>query len=212
MRTPDLIESLATDLRPVESGGTLRLFAAATIAGAAVSLLVVLEMYGAQRGLAEPAALLPFAMKAVYALALGGLALTGAIRLARPGGAFGGWRALTWPVGVLGALAVWWLATTPTAAMPHAVLGHSWTRCPFRIAGLSLFPLAALIVALRGRAPTDLRRAGTAIGLMSGAAAALAYAVACNENSPAFVLIWYSLGIALATGIGALVGPRLLRW
>ena len=27
-----------------------------------------------------------------------------------------------------------------------------------------------------------------------------------------FVLTWYSLGIALATGLGALVGPRLLRW
>ena len=32
------------------------------------------------------------------------------------------------------------------------------------------------------------------------------------EVSAIFVLTWYSLGILLAAGIGALLGPRLLRW
>jgi hypothetical protein len=30
--------------------------------------------------------------------------------------------------------------------------------------------------------------------------------------SAIFVLTWYSLGIVLAAGFGALVGPRFLRW
>ena len=34
----------------------------------------------------------------------------------------------------------------------------------------------------------------------------------CPEASAIFVLTWYTLGIGLAAGLGALLGPRLLRW
>ena len=33
-----------------------------------------------------------------------------------------------------------------------------------------------------------------------------------TNMSPLFVLTWYSLGILLAVGGGALLGPRLMRW
>ena len=41
---------------------------------------------------------------------------------------------------------------------------------------------------------------------------AFGYALSCTELSPAFVAIWYSLGIALAGALGAVLGPRILRW
>ena len=41
---------------------------------------------------------------------------------------------------------------------------------------------------------------------------ALAYSVSCDELSPAFVAVWYTLGITLSGGLGALLGPRVLRW
>ena len=140
------------------------------------------------------------------------LALAATVRLARPDGGFGGWRLIGLPVAMLGAVAGTWLAAGSYPSLPDALFGSSWSRCPFRIAALSVPVLAALGVVMRGQAPTRLRRAGAAIGLAAGAVAALVYALACTENSPAFVLIWYSLGIALATGLGALLGPRLLRW
>lgn len=34
----------------------------------------------------------------------------------------------------------------------------------------------------------------------------------CPEVPAIFVLTWYSLGIALAAGVGALLEPRLMRW
>jgi len=27
-----------------------------------------------------------------------------------------------------------------------------------------------------------------------------------------FVLVWYTLGIAISAGVGAIIGPRVLRW
>ena len=45
----------------------------------------------------------------------------------------------------------------------------------------------------------------------SGLAAAL-YAAHCTDDSPLFVVVWYSAAIALVTMIGALIGPRVLRY
>ena len=51
-----------------------------------------------------------------------------------------------------------------------------------------------------------------AAGLAAGAFAATVYCMHCPEVSAIFVLTWYSLGILLAASLGALLGPRLLRW
>ena len=56
-------------------------------------------------------------------------------------------------------------------------------------------------------------RAATAIArLFAGALGAAGYALACTETSPGFVAAWYSLGIGLTAALGAIVGPRVLRW
>jgi hypothetical protein len=57
-----------------------------------------------------------------------------------------------------------------------------------------------------------LRAAGAVAGLAAGAFAATVYCLHCQEVSALFVLTWYSLGILLAASVGALLGPRLLRW
>jgi len=66
--------------------------------------------------------------------------------------------------------------------------------------------------AVRRQAPVHLGRAGAAVGMTAGAVAASIYALACVESSSTFVLVWYSAGIALSSAIGAMFGPRLLRW
>jgi hypothetical protein len=69
-----------------------------------------------------------------------------------------------------------------------------------------------LLWSFRRLAPTRLRAAGAAAGLAAGAFSATIYCLHCPEVSAVFVLTWYSLGIVLASALGALVGPRLLRW
>jgi hypothetical protein len=49
-------------------------------------------------------------------------------------------------------------------------------------------------------------------GLLSAGLAATLYASHCTDDSPLFVATWYTLGAALVTAIGALVGSRVLRF
>jgi hypothetical protein len=51
-----------------------------------------------------------------------------------------------------------------------------------------------------------------AAGALAGAIAAAAYALHCNEMALPFLAIWYVLGIAVPTVLGALLAPRWLRW
>ena len=71
---------------------------------------------------------------------------------------------------------------------------------------------AAIVWAMRGFAPTHLRRAGAAVGFAAGAIGALAYTLHCPELNAPFLGIWYVAGILIPTVVGAVVGPRLLRW
>ena len=58
----------------------------------------------------------------------------------------------------------------------------------------------------------EMRRAKVRFGLLAGAVGAFGYAFACEEASPAFVAAWYTLGMLMAGALGALLGPRVLRW
>jgi len=70
----------------------------------------------------------------------------------------------------------------------------------------------AVFWAIRGLAPTRLRLAGAAGGMLAGTIATMAYAFHCPEMSVAFLGRLVLLGMVLATLIGALLGPRFLRW
>jgi hypothetical protein len=92
------------------------------------------------------------------------------------------------------------------------LLGHSAGVCPWLIVAFSLPPLLGLIWATRALAPTRLRLAGLVLGLAAGGVGATAYAFHCDEMAAPFLAIWYSAGILGAGLLGALLGPRALRW
>ena len=54
--------------------------------------------------------------------------------------------------------------------------------------------------------------AGAAAGLVSAGLATTLYGLHCPEYAAAFVALWYSLGIALSVGAGALIGKVAFRW
>jgi hypothetical protein len=125
-------------------------------------------------------------------------------------------RAPAWSLAVITAgMALLGLAALFTAAPSErgaALLGSSWYRCPLIIPAVALPALAAALWTLRGMAPTRLRAAGFAVGLLAGALGTIGYSLHCPEESLTFVAIWYSLGILASGGLGALLGPRALRW
>ena len=108
----------------------------------------------------------------------------------------------------------WFCVECGGATRADTVLGSggSWTTCAAKVALLALPALGAGLLALRRLAPTGLTAAGALVGGAAGACGAFAYAFTCPESSPAYVAIWYSAGIAACAGLGALAGPRLLRW
>jgi hypothetical protein len=209
----DLIDALAADVRPVSPKAAGRQMAQALFVGGGIALFGVVAFFGIQPGLDTFAHGAPLLVKSAYALSLAGIAASLTLIMARPGArSRHGWRWIAAPVAGLALLALTELARAPMTNWPDMVMGNSWSQCPWRIVALSVPVFIGLCVVIRGQAPTGLRASGAAAGLLSGAVAATAYALACPESSAAFILVWYSAGIALASAFGALLGPKFLRW
>lgn len=213
MNNPTLIASLCADLTPVKRSDVEKQIAMAGLIGGGVSLVALIATLGIQPGLSTIASMTPLAIKSGFAISLAAVGFGALLKLARPDGQ---------PTDLLQKVAAIFvlLASIALVQSGHVnnagdaklLLGASWQSCSLRIAALSV-PMTAMIGwAVRRQAPVHLRRAGAAVGMTAGAAAAAIYALACTENSSAFVLVWYSAGIALSTAIVALLGPRLLRW
>src|SRR5436190_413291 len=101
---------------------------------------------------------------------------------------------------------------TPAEARMAVWMGHAAMVCPWRIVAIAGPVFILLIWAMRGLAPTRLTAAGAAAGLLAGALGASVYELFCRETGAAFVATWYTLGIAACAAVGAILGPRLLRW
>ncbi len=154
-----------------------------------------------------------FWVREVYCIALAVAGFFAVARLGRPGVRLG-WV----PFGVIVPVLVMWvlagiaLLATPPQAHVRMILGESAAQCPFLIA-LSAVPVfIAYLWILRSFAPTHLRLAGAAAGFAAGSVGAFLYSVHCGELAAPFIGIWYLLGMLIPTAIGALLGPRLLRW
>lgn len=212
MRTSDLIDLLARDVRAIPPGVVRRRLLAALIAGGLVTFAIVALGLRCQPLLA--AAQQPwFWMKAAYT---GLLTLAGTLivkRLSVPGSRLGAAPAAAALVivAMIAAAAVQILAAAP-AARVAMWLGHTWKVCSPLILLLAVPIYACLLAAIRQLAPTRPALTGAAAGLAAGALAATLYGLHCPEQAAAFVATWYTLGIAAATALGALAGGRLLRW
>jgi hypothetical protein len=213
MQTDELIHSLTQDMRPVSRHAVGQRLLTGLIAGTALTTLILLIFKGFRPDLEQAIHSFSFWMKAIYTASLAGLAIAMILRVARPDARD---ASLLWLMGVPVAIILWLaveeLRTTPQSGWLPMWRGESWQQCSMNVFALSLPVLIGLAWAFRAFAPTHLRRAGAIAGLAAGAVGATVYGLHCPEVSATFVATWYTLGIALATGLGALLGPRLMRW
>ena len=173
----------------------------------------MLALFGLRPDLLATMALPMFWGKLVFAAALAAAGVAVLRRMARPGMALGHaalWLAL--PPLVLWAMALWALSQVSAAERMPLILGSTWRTCPFNIAALSVPAFVAGFWALKGAAPTRLVWTGAGAGLLAGALGALVYALHCPEMATPFLAVWYVAGMAIPTALGAVLGPRLLRW
>lgn len=211
MKTDQLIEMLSRgDEHAPKPGQRLRI---ALTLGAGLAAGVVMLVIGVGVRPDIGVALMPVMMKAGFAALVAGLVLPLAMQLMKPG------RPLGWRLAALGVFGLLIVAVTIVALMGELPENRmqAWTGGAFPwclvLIPLLATPTAALLVwTLRAFAPTRLTLMGAAAGGLSGGVGAMAYAMYCPVDSVAFVTTWYSLGIAIAAALGALLGPRLLRW
>lgn len=211
MKTEDLIRAMAADDTDVKSVGQI-LPATLLGAAAAVSLGFYAAM-GVRPDLMEALGRLPVVIKQTFPILMAVASFGAVVRLSRPEGQLDGWG---WALLIAPAIVIasFWItaANTPLSGWPAAMAGHSIGTCLISIPAIGAPILVATLFALRRGASTRPRLTGAVAGLLSGSASAAVYAAYCTDDSPMFWGVWYVIGIAIVAGLGALLGPRLLRW
>lgn len=213
MNTDELIDALAKDVTPVPRRAVGRRLLLGILAGGAVTLLLVALLLGFRDDLGLAMHGFAFWMKWTYTISLGIAAVVMVRRLARPEPVrLRGFWLLAVPFALLAIVSAAEMAHVPPGDWLAMWLGKTWKKCPWLVLMLSAPIFIGLLWSFRRLAPTRLRAAGAAAGLAAGCWAATLYCLHCPEVSALFVLTWYTLGIGLAAAVGAVLGPRLLRW
>jgi hypothetical protein len=213
VRTDDLIDELVANLPPVGRFDVERRVIWAAGAGLVLGLAALATWLGMRPDLQHAIFTVSFWMKLGFTVLVAVAALALSCQLARPARDPSLLQiAAASPFVIVVATGLTELAFAAPAARLGLWLGGSWDLCPIRILALSMPAFAANLWAFRGFAPTRLRIAGFAAGLLAGGIGASVYAFACIETTPAFLATWYSLGILAVAVVGAVVGPRALAW
>lgn len=213
MRTDDLIDMLGTNVEPVVDSKRRVALLVALGVGAAAALCLVFVIFGAP-GDAFGGDFLGLTMLTL-AFTLG-LTIAGARFLslaARPGKAGRGALAM---IGllifglILAAIVV--LSLERPSGWSAMIFGPQWAACLMCIPLAAVVPFFSLVWYLRNEAPTRLRLTGAVAGLVAGAIGTTAFALHHPGGSLPFVALWFGGPLLLCMLIGAVLGPRLLRW
>lgn len=213
MKTDDLIAMLATGVAPVDPHLVAKRFATGLLLGGAGAFALMLMGYGIRPDLAQAAQapMLWVKLGFAFVIAVSSLALTE--RLARPGVRPGrAWVGVALPWAAISFMGLVVLMGAPPQERLGLVLGSTWLSCALSISLIASPVFVGLVWALRGLAPTRLGLAGACAGLLAAAVGALVYALHCPEVEAPFLAVWYVLGLLIPTVVGALIGPKLLRW
>jgi hypothetical protein len=210
MKTEDLIAGLSRDARVAGPSVHGRL-AIAAVAAAALALAFMLVSVGPRSDLAAAAGTMLFGQKLLLMATLSVAALALLRAAARPE------AELPKVVLVIPALIFvvgmgHELATQSPVAYGARLVGRNSVVCLIAIPLMAAAPLAVFLTAMAKGAPRDAMQAGALAGFAAGTIAAFFYGIHCTDDSPLFVVAWYSIGIALMTAVGAALGRRVLAW
>ena len=213
MKTDELISMLATQIEAVDPRRLRRRQRMILAGGFLTSLFICTVLLKLNPSLADFVREPRFWVRESFCVTLAVTGILTVTRLGYPGRTIG-----LLPVGFLMPVLVLWslaavaLWSAPPDERVALILGRTARVCPFLITLLGAPVLIAFIGILRNLAPTHLRGAGAAAGFAAGSLGAVAYTLHCPELAAPFISVWYLMGILLSTALGALVGPRLLRW
>ena len=213
MKTDDLIAALSADVPPAPAGAIDRRLLLMMVPAAGLVMTGVIFWLGLRGDLTVAVTGPVFWAKAAYTTLIATTGFWLLDRLGRPGAdARPPLRVLaaTLATGLVGAGIL--LATADAGDRPTLLMGSSAHVCPTNILILSVLAAPFIFLAARRFAPVRPMAAGAAAGLLTAGLAATLYGLHCPEVSAVFVAVWYSLGMALAAGLGAILGRFTFRW
>lgn len=213
MKTDDLVAMLANGEVAVPHRRASYRIWLAVLLGLPFSFAILFAAYGVRHDIVQAMFWPMFWVKVLFPLCIAAAGFVAAERLGRPGVK----PRHAWMGAALPVLGVWLLAviawfTLPAEERMPSLMGQSWRICAASIGLMALPVFAAALVALRSMAPTRPALAGAAAGALAGGVGASIYALHCMELTAPFLAVWYVSGIAVPVLVGALLGPRLLRW
>ena len=212
MDTNELIKALAADTRPPAASLSSVWWGAAGLA-IALAAAVFFAMLGPRPDIATAAETPRFLFKFAVTLTLAVSAFGLARALSRPGEA---WRKampyLPAAPALMAMAVIVELVALPPDTWSVKLIGTNSIACLTYISLIGIGPLAIFLVALRHGAPTRPAFAGAVAGLVAGGIAATFYAAQCTDDSPLFVVTWYTIAIAGLALIGAATASRFAHW
>ena len=213
MKTDQLIDLLSTNVEPVKSGYIKKTLVFALLIGGVAAFCVMLTTVGLRSQTSDRLHPGYLVLKLLFTISLVGLGATLLARLMRPGQSDRKqFTLIVVPFLMIAGAGMIALAFGEPMAWGRMLFGMHWVTCLLCIPLFAVVPFAALVWALRRGAPTNLTQTGAIAGLVAGALGATAYAFHCPDDSVPYIAIWYGTLVALCGMIGAILGPRLLRW
>jgi hypothetical protein len=213
MKTDELIETLGVTVERVEGRSFRNAFIVALIFGVAVAVCVMQAVLGMSPSALRESRLWLLILIAAFVVGVVAAGSRFLLKAAYPGMSRRGPTALI--VVLLAAFLCAGLAgllAAHPAARRAMIFGPMWTVCLTCIPLFSIGPFIALVWVLRKGAPTKLRSTGAVAGLVAGAVGAGACALHQPGVSLPFIGLWYAGPVLLCALLGALLGPRVLRW
>lgn len=211
MKTEYLIKGLSADQTPAMPMD--RTWVLALGAGVAIAAVTFFVLLGLRPDFADAMETARFVFKFVLTGILAATAWFAVRALSIPGASSRGAMLALLIAPVLLVIAAFAdMMILPEGERMARMIGKNNFLCLIAIPAIGLVPLGVFIAALRHGAPQDPGRAGMAAGILAGGVAAFFYAAHCTDDSPLFVVIWYTIAIGILAVVGAMAGNRILRW
>jgi hypothetical protein len=212
MDTSEFIKTLAADTRRISIPLPAMWWVAVAMA-IFIAAVVFFATLGPRPDIASAAVTVRFLFKFLVTITLIAGAFGAVLTLSRPGVPLrSGVACLAAAPAFIALAVVAELFALPPNTWSATMIGTNSTACLTYIPLIGLGPLAILLLALRYGAPTRPGSAGAVAGLLAGGIAATFYAAQCNNDSPLFVAVWYTLAITSLAVLGAFGARRFARW
>lgn len=212
MKTHDLIELLAKDPYLKTTSSSTGEFKWPLMLGFSCSVVLLYAWKGLHPNLPELASSDFFWVKMIWLCLLAVGSIQTAWRLLIPGLKVGqAYVSMPLAYLFLGVVALSQWAQQPNPQAFWHGTGTGWL-CISSILLLAIPFLVVTHCVFKGMAPTNPSLAGVALGIFSGASAAMVYSLLCHESSFGFYLLWYGAGLIVVTVFSLYLSRWTLRW